>query len=69
MSNAAHHRQLTDEQVAEIAEIKRLEVEMIDLVEHLARHKNNGPIGQREFALAKTNLQQARFWAIEGITA
>jgi len=64
----AHHRKLEAERLAEIAEVERLEAELVELLAHLARHKP-GPAGAREFALAKTNLQQARFWAIEGITA
>jgi len=64
----AHHTELEAERLAEIAEVERLEAEMIGLFDHLARHKI-GPDGKREFALAKTNLQQARFWAIEGIKA
>lgn len=62
---AQHHRQLSPEQIAEIAEVKRLEAELLGLLANLAKHN---PAGGREFAAAKTNLQQARFWAIEGIT-
>lgn len=69
MSSApAYHLYLDAERQAEIAEVERLEAELVELFAHLARHKP-GPAGAREFALAKTNLQQARFWAIEGITA
>ncbi len=63
---AEHHRALTPEAVAEIAEVKRVEAEFLSLLANLAEHH---PDGRREVALAKTNLQQARFWAIEGITA
>ncbi|MCY1648178.1 hypothetical protein OVA11_14230 [Caulobacter sp. SL161] len=59
-------RPVTAEQAAEVAEVERLEAELLGLLANLAKHH---PAGGREFALAKTNLQQARFWAIEGITA
>ncbi len=63
---AQHHRPLSPEQIAEIAEVKRLEAELLGLLANLALHH---PAGGREFAVAKTNLQQARQWAVEGITA
>jgi hypothetical protein len=63
---AQHHRPLSSEAVAEIAEVKRVEAEFLGLLANLAKHH---PAGGREFAVAKTNLQQARQWAIEGITA
>jgi hypothetical protein len=61
-----HHQALTPEQVAEIAEVVRLETELVGLLAHLAHHYSNGG---REFAVAKTNVQQARMWAVQGITA
>jgi hypothetical protein len=63
---AEHHRPLSPESVAEIAEVKRVEAEFLGLLTNLAKHH---PAGGREFATAKTNLQQARQWAVEGITA
>ncbi|PZR32288.1 hypothetical protein [Caulobacter segnis] len=62
---ANHHRALEPETIAEILEVRRLEGELIALLANLAEHH---PKGGREFAAARTNLQQARMWAIEGIT-
>lgn len=59
-------RPVTAEAAAEIREVERLEAELLALLANLTEHH---PAGRRELALAKTNLQQARFWAIEGIAA
>lgn len=57
-------RPVSTEAAAEIREVERLEAELLALLANLFEHHPNG---RRELALAKTNLQQARFWAIEGI--
>lgn len=64
MSLAQHHLALSAEDVAEIAEINRIEADLLGLIANLATHH---PTGGREFALARTNLQQAVFWAVKGI--
>lgn len=59
-------RCVSAEASAEIREVERLQAELLALLANLAKHHS---AGGRELALAKTNLQQAAFWAIEGICA
>lgn len=57
---------LTPEQAAEAAQVALLEAEFLGLLANFAKHHPNGG---REIALARTNLQQAAFWAVKGIAA
>lgn len=66
MAAAAHHRELTAAEVSQIARVKQAEAQFLGLLEDLALfHQAAGP---RERALAKTNIEQAAFWAVKSIT-
>lgn len=66
MAIAAHHRDLTDAEVGTIAVIKAAEQHFLEVLETAAlRHPASGA---RERASAKTNVQQAAFWAVKSIT-
>lgn len=59
------YRYLSDDDKAEIAVVKEMGTQMYDFLETLAE----AYVAPREFALAKTKLQEAVFWAVHGITA
>lgn len=58
------HRELNDDDKARIVAVKDHANRLHELLNDLSRI----PIGQREMALAKTQLEMCVMWAVKGIT-
>jgi hypothetical protein len=63
-TNYLSDRVFSDEESLQINELTGLEAEFLSCLDRLAKQKGNNT---RCLSLARTNMQQARMWAVEEI--
>lgn len=66
MAQAQHHRELSDKEVAAIKAVKDAEAAFLGVLDDAALLQPSS--SPRERALARTNIEQAAFWAVRSIT-
>jgi hypothetical protein len=60
------YRELTDQEIAKINEVKRLEADLVDLIEKLKREMPAG-LQQRHLSLALTHLETGLMFLVKAI--